>query len=39
MYIDGHLAQRDVPADRAEDAFRAAFDLFVYGVAATKRSE
>jgi AcrR family transcriptional regulator len=34
MYIDGHLAQWDVPANRAEDAFKAAFDLFVYGVAA-----
>jgi len=39
MYIDGHLAQWEVPADRAEDAFKAAFDLFVYGVAAAKRSE
>ena len=33
MYIDGQLAQWDVPANRAEDAFKAAFDLFVNGLA------
>ncbi len=33
MYIDGHLPQWDIPAHRAEDAFKAAFDLFVEAVA------
>ena len=28
MYVDGHLPQWDIPADRAESAFKAAFDLF-----------
>lgn len=33
MYVDGHLIQWDIPADRAADAFNAAFDLFVDRVA------
>jgi AcrR family transcriptional regulator len=33
MYVDGHFRQWDIPVDRAEDAFNAAFDLFVDSVA------
>src|SRR5215469_15630531 len=34
MYVDGHLPQWDIPADEAERAFNAAFDLFVDAVVA-----
>jgi hypothetical protein len=32
MYVDGHFPQWDIPADQAESAFEAAFDLFVDGI-------
>jgi AcrR family transcriptional regulator len=35
MFVDGHFAQWDIPANRAEGAFTAAFDLFVDGIART----
>lgn len=34
MYVDGHLPQWDIPANEAERAFNAAFDLFVDAVVA-----
>jgi len=36
MYVDGHLPQWDIPADEAERAFNAAFDLFVESVVAQR---
>jgi AcrR family transcriptional regulator len=33
MFVDGHLTQWDIPANRAEDAFKSAFDLFVDSIA------
>jgi AcrR family transcriptional regulator len=33
MYVDGHFPQWDIPADQAESAFKAAFDLFADGIA------
>ena len=32
MYVDGHFPQWDIPADQAESAFKAAFDLFTNGI-------
>ena len=36
MYVDGHLPQWDIPADEAERAFNAAFDLLVESVVARR---
>jgi AcrR family transcriptional regulator len=33
MYVDGHFPQWNIPADQAESAFKAAFDLFADGIA------